>query len=152
MKNLAVLFILLVVITPYAMAKENYVTREIVESWTGESLDRIIEVWSYPDKEQIIANRRLLYWLDESKEYAPDLFGHIAEYTLNCNRIIETDEKNNIVNIKIVGNYCPVAYADGRYKGWVNPEKSYYKYKKEAQEKKRLEKMQKKLEKSKNKN
>ena len=123
--------------------------KAIMDSWTGENVDTVINHWGYPTDEKTIAGKKLLYWERSRKVNIPEStnrtvntsgntyrnayesthdstsYVNSIKYgggsaTLYCNRILEVNASNVVVHGSWEGNRCPYT-TKNLYKKWINP-------------------------------
>ncbi|MBQ7450081.1 hypothetical protein IJS77_01590 [bacterium] len=103
----------------------------LMESWVGENIDSVINLWGQPTEEKISAERKFYCW-NKNQDIIMGGFGiYGGAYggTQTCNKIFEVDENNIIIRWSWSGNACPLTYYE--VKKYVNPKNNYWKNKKE---------------------
>lgn len=126
----------IMLLTSTAFARDSFMDK-CIKSWIGYPLDSVIEKWGYPDQEKVIAGKKLFVW--ETYDYDTNFHsgGGVAVISTDkkgnntiiasggqpqiehCQKTLETDENNNIINGQWKGNICPKFYVMG--KKFVNP-------------------------------
>ena len=109
----------------------------IMDSWVGESINAVIKCWGYPTNEKNIAGKKLYYW-DWSYNVTQPVHTNAQAYTygnttninaytygggtynVSCNRILEVDDSDKVINWQWSGNNCPYTKVH-IYKQWMNP-------------------------------
>lgn len=153
------LIILCLLFSIPAFAGTRSFMEKCLNSWLGYSIDSLINVWGYPNNEKEIAGKHIYIWNKSNTAYIPQssytngnvntiantygnsIYGNSYinsttttyggyNVTYYCNRIIEVDEDNKIINWQWEGNNCPGTYIRG--KKWVNPKNDEWAQKKSA--------------------
>lgn len=125
---LTILIISMIPINAYAIGTKNTMEK-LMDMLVGENINTVIDSWGYPTTEKTIAGRKLYYWNISNYSVSGNQYGvYGGEQT--CNRILEVDNKNNVIKWQWEGNSCPATYFTG--KQWVNPNNDPWKAKKDA--------------------
>lgn len=133
MKKLFITLFLIIITSASVQAFENKAMDKLMESWVGENINTVIDIWGYPTKEKEILGRKLYYW-----EKIGDNVGYINNSGLffsqntNCTKIYETDKNNIIIKWQWEGNDCPFTYIG--VKKYVNPQNNYWEKQKELKQ------------------
>ena len=90
----------------------------IMDSWIGEHIDSVINIWGYPSSEKTIAGHSLYIW-DNGTALTENAWGTALLEQQSCSRIFEVDKNNIIVKWQWKGVDCPATYCTS--KKWVNP-------------------------------
>ena len=142
MKKILLLTITLLLInTTTTSANAEKFMDKALNTWIGYTLEDAINVWGYPTKEKIIAEKHLIYWT-----YREESIRHYSYYSsygekLYCSRVFEINNNKQIIGAKHEGNNCPINYVTG--KKLVNPQNDPWKI--EKQNKKILKEERKRL-------
>ena len=153
---LFVMLIILININPCYAGTKSFMETAL-NSWLGYNVNDIINYWGYPTAEKSVAGRKLYVWQTSNSIYIPQnshsnvsSYGYgyanvntqtYGGYSINtyCNKTIEVDKNNKIINWEWEGNDCPGTYIRG--KKLVNPQNDIWQIKKAAkQREKQLEK------------
>lgn len=90
---------------------------DLLDGWKGETLDSVIDVWGYPDKEKIMAKKSLYIWDGGTTRVKyPD---GSSSTRVRCTRILEADKTAVIIGASWKGSYCPITKRTA--KKWANP-------------------------------
>lgn len=125
MKRFLISILIIFLVQPMSFAIGTKKTMEkIMNSWHGENINSVIDVWGYPSSEKDIAGRKLYYWSSSQYVVTGNQYGvYGGEST--CNRILEVDKNNNVIKWQWDGNSCPATYTTS--KKWVNPNNNPWK-------------------------
>lgn len=119
MRRFITLFLICVMVQPMSFAFGTKKTMEkIMNSWQGENINSVIDVWGYPSAEKEIAGKKLYCWYYSRHYVSGDQYG-VYGGEVTCNRILEVDKDNNVIKWQWDGNRCPATYITS--KKWVNP-------------------------------
>ena len=137
MKKTIFLFVFLFLANLAVFADGNF--DKVMDSWKGENISNLIDVWGYPSREKFIANKKLYIWSSDTRQrYSSNGYGTTTGITYYCDKIVEVDENENIVRGQLKGNNCPMITS----KELANPDHNYWKEKKEQKVQAKLEKKQ----------
>ncbi len=141
MKKFVLISLLLIPVWAYGF---EFFMDKCIKSWIGYPLDSVIQRWGYPDQEKNIAGKKLYVWetFDTDIEYrggwsvtSTDKKGNETTFSSGgvpqieyCQKIIETDSNNIVINGQWKGNACPNFYIVG--KKLVNPQNDQWAKKK----------------------
>ena len=106
----------------------------IMSSWTGADADEVVVQWGPPHEVRASEGRRLYIWNHTTTRTAPQIkirttsvSGHTGSSgsttaggratDVNCQRILEIDEKAKVVSWQWNGDGCPYR-EDGSYAHW----------------------------------
>ncbi len=130
MKKYIVILLTIVFIQPssFAIGMKNTMNK-VMDSWIGENIDTVINIWGYPSSEKEIAGKKLYYWLNSSYVVSGNQYS-VYGVEATCNRILEVDKNNTVVKWQWEGNNCPSTYIFSGKK-LVNPNKNPWKKKSE---------------------
>ena len=117
-KTLLVILTLLIIQTPSFAIGTTSTMEKIMESWSGEPIDSVINKWGYPTSEKKFAEHSLYIW-DSGTTLVEDLWGINYKQRPSCTRTFEVDSNNIIIKSRWEGVECPITYFTG--KKWVNP-------------------------------
>ncbi len=135
MKKILFLFISLIFVSYPAFAKFPHAMTEAIKSWFGENINAAINQLGYPSEEKTIAGRHIYIWKSKRIRVYNSFNG--TAYDTFCDKYLEVDANNIIISGTWKGN-CPATY--NNVKKFVNPEKNYWKTKKEQKEVFKIEK------------
>ena len=112
-----------------AFAGMKSTMNKLMESWTGENIESVIELWGSPTEIKTTDNGKIYYW-NKSRDIVMGGFSiYMSAYggTSTCNKSFEVDENNIIIKGNWSGNACPMTYRE--IKKYVNPKNNYWKNK-----------------------
>ena len=107
----------------------------IMTSWQGSTLDEVIAQWGYPDREQIIAGKKVYHWdrvdtysMPSSTYGTATVVGKTAYVNTtttggrtisgSCRRTIVVDINDRVVSTDWKGNNCPFMDVGMGYQYW----------------------------------
>ena len=129
MKKISIVIFLFILSTIPSFAGMKSTMDRLMDSWIGENINSVIDLWGSPTDEKIIADGKIYYW-NKSQDI---IMGGFSVYMLpyggtsTCNKNFEVDENNIIIKGNWDGNACPSTYRE--VKKYVNPQNNYWKNK-----------------------
>lgn len=112
------LFLLITSIPANAVGMKSTMNK-LMDSWVGEDINSVIDLWGYPSEERNIAGRHLYYWNNRESYVSANQYMILSGENV-CNKIFEVDANNTIIKWQWEGNNCPMTYRG--VKKYVNKE------------------------------
>ena len=125
MKKLLVILFLFIFSALPSFAGMKSTMNRLMESWTGENINSVVELWGSPSEIKTTDNGKIYYWKKSTDIIAPGsgIYGGVYGGTSTCNKSFEVDENNIIIKGIWNGNACPMTYR--RIKKYLNPKNNY---------------------------
>ena len=120
MKKFFITLCLLTFLIMPSYADVSTTMNRLMDSWLGETIDKVIGVWGSPASVKETDNGKIYYWTSGNKPFAIDNYsGKMTGAMISCNKIFKTDKDNKIVDWQWDGNNCPRKISD--VKKLINP-------------------------------
>ena len=102
----------------------------LMESWIGENINSVTELWGAPSEIKTTENGKIYYWIKKQDIIMPGfgIYGGMYGGTSTCSKSFEVNENDIITKWGWTGNACPSTYFSA--KKYVNPKNNYWKNKK----------------------
>lgn len=90
----------------------------IMTSWDGSHIDEVTDQWGFPHEERNVDGRRLYVWREDVQTQQGTPGGTSRNgiptpvISWECNRILELNEENIVVDSQWDGNNCPFMDSD----------------------------------------
>ena len=125
MKKLLIVIILFIFSVTPSFAGMKSTMNRLMESWTGENINSVVELWGSPSEIKTTDNGKIYYWNKSRDIIAPGfgIYGGAYGGTSICNKSFEVDENDIIIKGNWNGNACPMTYR--RIKKYMNPKNDY---------------------------
>ena len=125
MKKFLIVVFLLAISVNVAFAGMKSTMDKLMESWTGENIDSVIELWGNPTEIKTSDSGKIYYWNKSRDIIAPGfgIYGGAYGGTSTCNKSFEVDANNIIINWNWSGNACPMTYRG--VKKYLNPKSDW---------------------------
>ena len=131
MKKIFIILLLLTCSTIPSFAGMKSTMNGLMESWKGEDINSVVDLWGFPNEIKTTDNGKIYYWKKSTDIIAPGfgIYGGAYGGTSTCNKSFEIDENNIITNWNWSGNACPITYREA--KKYLNLKNNYWKNKKQ---------------------
>ena len=124
-KKFVIIVLLFIFSTLPSFAGMKSTMNRLMESWTGENINSVVELWGSPSEIKTTDNGKIYYWNKRTDIIAPGfgIYGGAYGGTSTCNKNFEVDENDIITKGYWNGNACPMTYRG--VKKYLNPKKDY---------------------------
>lgn len=120
MKKIFIFLCLLTFVIMPSYADVSKTMDKLMDSWLGETIDKVIGVWGSPASVRETDYGKIYYWTSGNKPFDIDNYsGRRVGAMVSCNKIFKTDKDNKIVDWQWDGNSCPRKFSD--VKKLINP-------------------------------
>ena len=129
-KNFLITVLLFSFSTLPSFAGMQTTMERLMESWVGENVKSVVNLWGTPTEIKTMNNSKIYYWNKSRDIIMPGfgIYGGMYGGTSTCNKSFEVDENDIIIKWSWSGNACPSTYFS--VKKLVNPKNNYWKNKK----------------------
>ena len=125
MKKILILLFLLLFPSIHSFAGMRTTMDRLMESWTGENINSVVELWGLPSEIKTTDEGKIYYWNKKQDIIIGsfNFYGNMYGGTSTCSKSFEVDENDIIIKGNWSGNACPMTYRG--IKKYLNPKSNY---------------------------